>query len=180
MKTFGIGCAVVALILFLVSGAFLVAAVGALNKEASLRASIEAHEKRREASFDTMKKIIVSKTQLPAAAREDLLKLLPEVVAGRAGGSVFKSVQENYPQFTLSLYEDLSRSIEAERHLFFREQSELLDVQREHNSLLNSVFGGTVCRLAGRRPVEIQVISSTEAKEVVRTGVDDTTKLDLK
>jgi hypothetical protein len=180
MKTFGIGCAVVALILFLVSGAFLIAAVGALNREASLRASIEAHEKRREASFDTMKKIIVSKTQLPAAAREDLLKLLPEVVAGRAGGSVFKSVQENYPQFTLSLYEDLSRSIEAERHIFLRTQEELFDRVREHQSLMNSVFGGTICKLADRRPVEVQVISSTEAKEVMRTGVDDDVNLNLR
>jgi hypothetical protein len=180
MKTFGIGCVVVALILFLVSGAFVVAAVGALNREASLRASIEAHEKRREASFDTMKKIIVSKTQLPAAAREDLLKLLPEVVAGRAGGSVFKSVQENYPQFTISLYEDLSRSIEAERHTFLRTQEELFDVKREDDALLNSFFGGYVCKLAGRRSVEVQVISSTEAKEVMRTGVDDTTDLNLK
>lgn len=159
-------------------GIFVLTAVSSLNTEASLRASINAHEKAREASLDTMKKIILQKAQLPAAAKKDLIDLLPQIVSGREGGSVFKSVQEKYPDFTLPLYLEISRSIEAERHVFLRKQEELFDVKREHDALLGSVFGGTICRMFGRFPIDVNVISSTETKEIIRSGIDD--DIDLK
>src|SRR5688500_17169026 len=98
MRTFGITVLVVLLVAALAVGGVFMAGVSALNREASLRASIGAHERAREASLDTMKKIITQKAQLPAAAKADLLALLPEVAAGRSGGAVFKSVQERYPE----------------------------------------------------------------------------------
>lgn len=179
MKAFGVTVLVFMLVVGLFVGGVVLAGVSALNREAGLKASINAHERAREASLDTMKKVIMQKAQLPAAAKEDLLALLPEVVEGRAGGSVFKSVQEKYPEFTMSLYQDLSRAIEAERHQFLREQKELFDVKREHDALLGSAFGGTVASIFGRRPVEVNVVSSTEAKEVIRTGLDDNSDLEL-
>jgi hypothetical protein len=153
--------------------------VGAMNADNALRTTIAGHERTREASFDTMKKIITQKTQLPAAAKADLLALLPEVVSGRSGGTVFKSVQERYPEFTLELYKDISRAIESERHTFFNVQKELFAVKQAHDELLGSALRGTILSFLGRKPVEVKVISSTEAKEVVRTGVDDNTDLNL-
>lgn len=179
MKTFGITMLVILLVTFVIVGGIFLGGVSSLNREATLRAAINAHERAREASFDTMKKVIVQKAQLPAAAKRDLLELLPEVVSGREGGSIFKSVQEQYPEFTVDLYKDLSRSIEAERHIFLREQKELFDVKREHDALLGSVFGGSVCKMFGRRPIDVKVVSSTETKEVIQSGVDDNTKLEL-
>lgn len=160
-------------------GGLVLSGVSALNREATLRAEINAHKRVQEASFDTMKKIITQKSQLPASARADLLKLLPEVVAGRSGGLAFKSVSEQYPEMTVSLYQDLSRSIEAERHVFLREQETLFDIKSQHDALLGSAFSGTVCSLFGRKPVDINVVSSTEVKEVVRTGVDDNSDLNI-
>ena len=179
MKAFGVTILVIILIGFITTGGIAMSSVASLNREALLRASINAQERGREASFDTMKKIIMQKTQLPAAARADLLVLLPELISGRQGGAVFKSVQEQYPELTLSLYQDISRSIEAERHVFLRKQESLFDVKREHDALLDSAFGGTICRLFGRSKVEVVVISSTEAKNVIETGVDNDSNLGL-
>jgi len=179
MKVFGTIVLAVFVMGFMLTLGVLMAGVGALNKEASLRSSIEAHERSREASFDTMKKIIAQNSQLPAAARQDLETLLPLIIAGQSGGSVFKSVQSRYPEMTLGLYQSLGRSIEAERHTFLNEQKELFDVKREHDKLLRSAFSGTVCSIFGRKPVEVKVISSSEAQNVIKSGVDDNTDLGL-
>jgi hypothetical protein len=173
------GCGIILGIVVVVGAILFGTVLGSLNAEANLRSSIEAHERAREAHLDTMRKVITQKTQLPAAAKADLLTLLPEVVAGRQGGSVFKSVSEKYPELTLDLYKDISRSIESERHQFLNEQEELFDVKREHDALLRSVVGGTVCAIAGRRPIPVITVSSDEAKEIVKTGVDNDTDLGL-
>ena len=177
LKFLGIGTLVLVLVFGLVVFTTGGIVIGTLNGEASLRSSIESYERVREASFDTMKKIISQTTQLPAAARDDLLKLLPEVVAGRTGGSIFKSVQEKYPELTLGLYKDIANSIEIERHNFLLSQESLFDASREHNTLLRRPVSGFVCNLFGKKEIEIKVISSTESKEVVKTGVDDDTSL---
>jgi hypothetical protein len=179
LKALGITALIIIMVVGLVIFGVTATVIGTLSQEANLRSSIEAHERAREASFDTMKKIITQKSQLPAAAKSDLLKLLPEVVSGRAGGTIFKSVQEQYPEFTLGLYREISNSIESERHTFLNEQKELFDVKREHDSLLRRPVSGVICSMFGRRPVDVKVISSTEAKEVGRTGVDDNTDLGL-
>lgn len=152
-------------------------ALSALNQEAALRAEIVAKQRNVETSFDTMKKIITQKAQLPEAAKKDLLELLPEVVAGRSGGSVFKSVQERYPEFTMPLYLDLSRSIEAERHTFQTKQESLSDTVREYDALRDSAIAGFVLQSFGRKRPEVTMVSSTAAKEAVRTGKDDDVEL---
>ena len=179
MKTFGIVVLGVFIMMFMLTLGVLIAGVGALNKEASLRSSIEAHERSREASFDTMKKIIAQNSQLPTAAKKDLETLLPLIIAGQSGGTVFKSVQSKYPEMTVGLYQSLSRSIEAERHVFLNEQKELFDIKREDDQLLRSAFSGTVCSLFGRTPVDVKVISSSEARDVMKTGIDNNTDLGL-
>jgi hypothetical protein len=156
-----VGLAIFIVILVIVLGSV----IAPLNREAALRSDIEAHLAAREAKYDTMKKIIMQNAQLPAS--------------GRAGGSIFKSVQERYPEFTLPLYKSLSRAIEAQREGFLVEQKELFDVNREHNTLMRSVWGGMICKMFGRKEISIKVISSTEAKEVVESGVDDNTDLRL-
>lgn len=179
MKTFGTIVLGVFIMGFMLALGILISGVNALNKEATLRSSIEAHERAREAAFDSMKKIIGQNAQLPAAARKDLETLIPLIIAGQSGGSVFKVVHAQYPEMTLDLYKSLGRSIEAERHVFLNEQKTLFDIKAEHDALLRSAFGGTVCSIFGRKPVEIKVISSSEAREVMKTGIDDNSDLGL-
>ena len=174
MKAFGIGCLVVSLIFGTIGLIGIGMVVGTLNSEARLRSKGDAYEKTREAVLDTVRKVILQKTQLPAAAKADLLELLPEVIAGRQGGSSIKFVQEQYPQFTLELYQDISRSIEAERHNFLNAQENLFDVAREYNSLIRSPISGTILAMFGRnKEMDIKVISSTETKGIVESGVED-------
>ena len=172
MKTFIVGLLVLSVI-----GLFGIATVlGAFNADANLRSRIEAFQRQQEASFDTMRKVIAQKQGLPAAAKKDLLELTRELVAGRQGGSLLKSVQEQYPDFNMALYRDLSRSIEAQRDKFFRVQSELFDAKREHDALLRRPISGTLLAMAGRQPVNIVVVSSSSAKEIVQNGLEDDIK----
>lgn len=154
--------------------------IGSVNREATLRSSIEAQENYREASYDNMKKVINQQAQLPPAARKDLEKLLPLVVSGRSGGSVFKSVQEKYPEFNMPLYMNLSRTIESERNSFLTAQEKLFDLKAQHDSLRRSAVSGTVLTVFGRNSeIKVKVISSDDAKAVVQSGTDNDTKLNL-
>jgi hypothetical protein len=180
MKYFGIGCLVIVLIFGMVGLGIIGKIIGTLNYEADLRSRIEARQKQIELSWDTMTKVIMQKTQLPAAAKADLLALLPEIVAGRTGGSLFKSISETHHELTMPLYQDISRTIESERHQLLRNQEELLDLKASHDALVSPTkISGVICRAFGKRPIEIRTISSTQAKEVIRTGVDDNVDLGL-
>ena len=147
--------------------------LNAFNADANLRTRVEALQKNQEVTFDTMRKVISQKKELPAAAKADLIEMLPMIVAGRSGGSVFKQVQEQYPDFNMALYRDLSRTIEAQRESFLHEQQRLFDAQREHTRLLRTPISGTILSMVGRKPVEVTVVSSTNAKATMQTGLED-------
>ncbi len=163
------------LTVLIILGSFL----STLSQEGNLRAGIEAHENAREASFDNMKKIIAQQAQVPAALRADLEKLMPILIEGRKGGAAFKSVQESFPTMTQPLYENLMRSIEAQRTVFLNEQKSLFDVKREDDALFNGPISGFWLGLAGRHKVDVKVISSAYAKEVRSSGEDNEVDLNL-
>jgi hypothetical protein len=62
-------------------------------------------------------------------------------------------------------------SIEAQRTSFTREQAKLIDLQREHNNLLqtlpSSIFVG------GREPIEVKIVTSGKTNKSFATGEDN-------
>jgi len=150
----------------------------ASNTEISLRNTIEAKQKSCEAYYDKMWKIISQKAQVSEQYKSSFGQIYKDIMSARyndGGGQLMKWIQESNPNFDVSLYRDLSASIEAERQGFFIEQQALIDLNREHKNLLmkfpSSLFVG------GRPPIDIKVITSAKTEDTYRTRQENDTKV---
>jgi hypothetical protein len=157
MKAFGLTLAVILGVLLVLTLGVGGCTVSALNREVRLRNATVAKSTSNQASLDTMWKTIKSKGNITTAASaniKDMNKVYADLVEGRKGGTLFKMVQESYPnlgvQEITKLYQDLMRSVEAERKTFKTDQLTLQDLLREHrnsqtvwpSSMAINMFGG--------------------------------------
>lgn len=164
-----VGCA--AFLLITIAGLW----VSAHNREVSLRALGEAQQTNIEQQLDAMLKKISQSAQVTTAQAEALRGVILDYARNRGGssGSLATSLKEAVPDLspTTPAFTTLQNIIVGSRNTFATEQSRLIDIKREHDTLLqrfpSSIFVG------GRKPLEIRIVSSTRAKSAVATGVDD-------
>jgi hypothetical protein len=145
------------------------------NREAALRAEFDAQQQSIEASFDRVWKVISQSGQVAAAERETFRNTYVEIMDATKGvvgdGKLVSGFSQAGISISPDLYKQLQQTVEAQRDGFFRDQQRLLDIQRQHKTLLNSVAGLVFC--AGRTPVEAKLITSTRASEVFNSGKED-------
>jgi hypothetical protein len=143
------------------------------NKEIDLRETTVAQNKRCEAYFDNVWKILKQKAGVTEQYKDTYEKVAVSIMEGRkSGGEMMRWIQERNPKFDVSLLKDLMKSIEIERTGFFNEQSILIDMQREHKVYLQKAPNRWFLA-DGLKPVEIKVITSSKTDEVYRTGKED-------
>jgi hypothetical protein len=143
------------------------------NGEVRLRTKYEMQQKVVETSLDNMRKTLINQYNVSSEFAETFIKCVAMQSEGRKGGSLFKSVTEasgNAIQgFTPELAMKMMNSIEGKMAEFKRSQDVVLDVYREHKTycqiMPNSIF------LAGKVLPEPKVISSSEAKNAIATGM---------
>ena len=119
------------------------------NAEVSLRNQAEAQRGKIEATYDQMWKIIQQKAQVPEQYKEAFKEIYTPLIEGRyskGDGSLMKWITESNPTFDSSLYKDLMKSIEIERTGFTTSQSRMLDIIREHQTLLGKITINKICR----------------------------------
>jgi hypothetical protein len=153
--------------------------VSSSNSEISLRNKIEAQEKTCEAFYDKLWKIIKQKTGVAQEYAKTFKDIYPALIEGRygneKGGTLMKWITESNPTFDVSLYKDLSASIEAERTGFFMEQKKLIDLDREHKTM-RAQFPASM--FIGSRPdVEFTIITSDNTEQVYKTGKENDIEL---
>lgn len=144
------------------------------NKEIELRELAETQKKNIENIFDNMWKILSQKAQVSDQYKEAFKEIYPKLIEGRyssGDGSLMKWIQESNPNFDVSLYKDLMKSIEVERTHFTKEQTKVLDIIREHKVLCRKIPGSWF--ISDQSDIEYTVISSTRSKQVIESGVDD-------
>lgn len=185
-------------LILLMGGCTFIAGWSNYDKEVRLRKEITANSNTNEAAFDTMKKIFADKAKVASVSQADLKDIFAEGVKGRVGGSLFKSVQENYPDpaKAQAMWMDLSKTIEAERKSFFSRQAKIQDLVAERASLLEGFMSSKLIRLFGgdtkdfkRRghpeadgtPDDHQYvfITSTETQRTAESGRDDKPDFEL-
>lgn len=145
------------------------------NTEIDLRARTEAQNKKCEAYFDKMWKILKQEAGVTNQYKDAFKEIYPKLIEGRyakGDGSLMKWIQESNPSFDISLYSKLMRLIEIERTGFFNEQSSLIDMQREHKVYIQKAPNRWFLD-DNLKPVEIKVITSSKTDEVYRTGKED-------
>ena len=148
------------------------------NREVALRKEADAQRGTIETVHDTMWKTLKQEAGVTEQYREAFEKIYPELISGRYsdnGGQLMKIIHESNPTFDNSLYQHLMQSIDVQRASFAQAQQRMLDIIREHSTLLETIPAKFF--LGGKQKIDYTVISSTASKETMRTGIDDTVEL---
>jgi hypothetical protein len=145
------------------------------NKEISLRTQIEAQRGKVEGVHDKMWKVLQQKASVSDEYKDAFEKIYPEIMAGRysgeGDGSLMKWVTEQNPTFDTSLYKDLSQSIEVMRTEFQKNQERMIDLIREHTTLISTYPSKWF--ISNKTPIDYTIVSSSKTKVVMETGLDD-------
>jgi hypothetical protein len=84
---------------------------------------------------------------------------------------------EAVPNFDSSIYKQLNNIIVASRDDFTMNQKELIDLKREHDTLINRFPNNIYYRILGVNEIEIKVVTSTKTDKTFETGKDDEVEL---
>lgn len=151
--------------------------IGYSNSEIGLRQQIVAQQSKNEAVFDNTWKIINQRAGVATEYKEAFRENYADIMDSRYGeggagqDSMFLWIQEHNPEFSVELYRDLGNAIEEQRTAFTREQSKLIDLKREHDTL-RTTFPASLF-LKSRSEIEITVVTSSKTKEAFSTGEDN-------
>lgn len=145
------------------------------NTEIGLRNQIGAQQKSNEAVFDNTWKIIKQQAGIADNYKDAFKEIYPALMEGRygnaRGGALMSFVKESNPTFDTTLYSKLSNTVEAQRSIFTREQQKLIDINREHDNLLQQ-FPSSVF-LSSRKPIDIVVVTSSKTDDVFKSRKEE-------
>jgi hypothetical protein len=148
--------------------------VGYNNKEVSLRSDGEAAVRDVNLNYDNMWKIIKQKGQVSDAYKDAFDTIYTKLISSRYdkdSNLLFKFITEANPNFDVSLYKDLSNSIEGLRNAFTLKQERVVDILNQHNKLRKQIPASW---FVGSRPeIVYKPITSTITDQVVASGHDD-------
>jgi hypothetical protein len=154
-------------------------AVSFHNKEVDLRTQIMAKQTDNKNQMDSMWKSINQTAQVAEKDRDSLTQLFNEYAQNRGsgGGGIMKWVQESVPNVDNTTMVNLQNIIVSQRDSFKFRQTEILDLSREHNRLLQRFPNNIYAGFLGRKSIDITVVTSSRTERAFETGVDDETTL---
>lgn len=143
------------------------------NTDSKLRNLITAKQKDLVNNFDAMWKIISQQAQVKDEYKKDFHEVYKDIISGRYSGekgSLMMWIHEHNPEFDSKIYMKLMTSIEANRKEFMHNQTEILDMKREHDNLRTVVPSKW---FVANNEVQVQIVTSSKAEEVFKVGKDD-------
>ena len=196
MKPLLLGCGVILVAFLLMGGCTVMYGVHCVNSEVALRNQAQAQSNTNQASLDTMWKIIQQKAGIVGKYTGNLKEVYKDIIGGRTGGLLFKTVQEVNPTIGPELFKDIMNSVEAERKRFLRDQTQLQDYIRERKTLCESFPSGMIIGMFGTKtefkpkgdadtpenwPKDFQYtwVTSEATKGMVAKGEENDMKLDF-
>lgn len=151
------------------------------NQEIRLRRLIEAKQRDNLNTLDNMQKKIAQAAQIPPAAMEAIKNIVVGYADARKGGtgSLATMLTEAVPQnVDQSTFKELMNIVTSSRDSYTRNQTELLDMAREHKTLITTEPYSWV--VGGRPEIVVKIVTSTKAQDAMESGVDDDINLKLK
>jgi len=151
--------------------------IGVLNRETALRVTIEQKQKDNTSQFDNMWKKIAQVAQVTDAQKNALMEIFNGYAKARTGegksGSLATWIHESCPNVDTTTFNNLQNIITGSRDAFTMRQTELLDLNREHQKLIRTIPASFVCSIFGRRSIDIVIVTSSKTEESFKTGKDD-------
>lgn len=174
-QMFGPGFAAGAVILILALGAyFFFSNLSAESAYQRVTNSIEAKQLDNKAAMDAAWKIVSQQGQVAQEYRGAFEQAYTKIMDARyqgGGGEMFQMISEANPQFDVSLYKTLMRTIESQRITFRENQRELIDLSKEQKNLVTTA--PTSWFLKGKPITQIQIVTSARTEESFATGRED-------
>jgi len=93
------------------------------------------------------------------------------------GGSLANWIHEAVPNVDTSTFNNLQNIIVAQRDGFKTRQTELLDLNREHDNLIGTFPNSLFASLLGRKHIDIIVVTSSRTEDAFKTGQDNDVQL---
>lgn len=171
-KAIVIGAVVLAAVIII--GAML---VNYSNTEIRLRNQIAAKQRDNQSELDNVQKKIkqtVQVTDLQMAALKDII--VGNAQARKGGsGTLATFVSEAVPHLDTTTFNNLQNIIAGSRDAFTMRQKELLDLNREHDNLIDTWPSSMI--VGSRGKIQVTIVTSAHAKESFITGEDNDIKL---
>ena len=172
-------------VLLVIASYILFWGIGVSNQEVKLKLRGEAQQTICEAYFSNMWEILQTKAGVANEYKEGFAEIYIPLIEGRysqGDGTLMKWITESNPQFDPSLYKDLMVAIEGQRNGFFLEQSKLIDIDREHKTLLNTIPSkfivgkrSNIGQTADKKGITI--LKNLATQDAYSTGTDSSPKL---
>jgi len=176
MKTAVIGLGIFGSILIV----FAVLLVGVYNYGNGVENKLDATWKNNKVVLSNFHKKVAEVAQVPAMARDDLVKVVEAAIQGRYGkdGSkaVFQMIGEQNPSLDPSMYTKIQQIIEAGRDKFETNQKEMIDVQRAYETALGSVPKGIFLKVMGFPRVDLgkyKIVTDSATETAFELGEDE-------
>lgn len=173
----GIGSIIFIVCLFAVFGI-----VGWSNNEVQLRQQVVAQQKVNETVFDNTWKTISQTAQVTDKYKESFRVVYKDMMEGRYSADknqnpLFKWINESNPQFGDAVFTRLVTIIEANRATFTLEQKKLIDLNRQHITMISTFPGSLFASFLGRIAIQITVVTSETTEKVFKNGREDSIKV---
>lgn len=153
------------------------------NADKTLRNTFTQKMSERTTFYDKMWKIISQKSQIAVKNDSSFRNNIQIIMSGRKDGDaiMWKWVTETNPNANYNevsaLYQDLSRTIEAERNGFFEQEKVLQSVKQQHDQIVDMFPGSVIMSILGRSKIDYTPITSDVTEQVIKTGKDNNTKV---
>jgi len=181
----GIGVGMI--ILLVVFGVFLsvgfmlfMAGMGVYNKNVDLTTQFNAQTKGNTVIYDKVWKILQQKAGVTNQSADKFKEIYSSIINARYEGKdnvLMNWIQEQNPTFDMSLWKDLSLSIESQRTEFAVVQQKLIDIKREHDLLRSKFPNNIFCMILGIKELELKLVTSSRTEKAFEIGVDDDVEL---
>lgn len=149
------------------------------NQEIDLRTSVEAKMQDNKQQLAKMKNMFEETAGVASEQVDALTNIFVKYAQARGsgGGSLAKSITEAMPNIDIKTLDNLQNIIESGRNSWAARQTELIDLNRAHTTILREFPGNILFGMLGRKEMAIIVVSSDEAQKAFDTGVENATNL---
>lgn len=156
-------------------GVLLLYGMSVYNKEAQLHNRITAKQKDNNNEYDNLWKKISQVAQVTDAQKQALVDIIVGNSKARAtgGGTLVTAVHEAVPNVDTSTFNNLMNIIAASRDAWTMRQKELLDMNREHDNLIDTMPGALVLMVLGKTKIDVTIVTSTRTGDAFKSGKDD-------
>ena len=154
--------------------------IGLYNQEITLKNQIVAKQEENKTSFDNMWKKIKQSTNVSDKYKDGLKEVLNAYTNGRKKESsqlLMDWTKEAIPTFDSSIYKQLNNIIVSSRDDFTLNQKQLIDLNRQHDVLLDTFPNNIYFKVMGINKININVVTSTKTEKTFEIGKEDEIEL---